>query len=366
MRPKTLLLLVVAIACGLVAAFMVNQISGGSKGANMVDVLVPKADIPQGTKIDVKNMFQVKPFPKESVPLTAVTQAEKLEGKVLARTLTANFPVTDRDLYSNTNILRELEPGYRAMTVRATIETALHGFLQAGSRVDVLTIVRDAHDNQKSESKIFLQNVKVLAVNTLSDRLEDKPTVPNPVSITLMLKPEQIERLFLVSSRGQVGVVLRKPGDSEKVETPGASSPFSQEEAGPGGPGSSPPVQVAVAIKDIPDGRTIEKFDDYFKMLSFNKSQLLGAVITDRSEVEGKRLTRFLAMGQPASRANFTPLGVEAPSSRDTHQLTIINGQRTEVHTFGDNAPRTTLPQGKPDDPPPAPKRGGSEAKDEG
>jgi len=380
MRPKTLLLLVVAIACGLVAAFMVNQISGGSKAANTVDVLVPTKDIPPGTKIDVKTMFQPKPFPKDAVPLKAVTDPKELHGKVPARTLNANLPVMARDLAGNANILRELQPGYRAMTVRANIESGLHGFLTPGSRVDILTVVRDRDNSNQTESKIFLQNVMVLAVNTLSDMPENKATVGNVASITLMLRPEQVERMYLVTNRGNIGIALRKPGDTEKVETRGASSPFAEEDVGlPGGPGGAQPIQVAVAIRDIDGGRSIDRFDDYFKMMSFMPNQLIGKerLITDKTQVEGKPVTRFIAMGQPATQANFMALGEKLPVGElASHRLTIINGLRTETHDFGVGDPRSKLPPGKretapppapgqaPGQPPETPGGGGSESRD--
>jgi Flp pilus assembly protein CpaB len=350
MRPKTLLLLVVAIACGLVAAFMVNSISGSGTRGDTENYLVPKADIAPNQKIaDVKAQFVSKPFAKGVLPMDAIKDGpegeKKLLGQVPMKPLKAGDPVRVSDLASNQNILKALQPGYRAVTVRADIASALHGFLHAGMRVDVLTIVRDVDNPQLSKSQIFLQNITVLAVNTLSDAPKDKPTVNNPVSMTLMVTPEQLERMYLVSSRSTLGIGLRRPGDEIIVKTDGAISPF-EEGKGSSAPGAAPPVNVAVAIADIPEGTKIENFERYFKMMPFQKDQLMGAlVITDQSEIQGKPVTRYLAMGQPATQANFTPHGLKPPTpsavASDYPILIIQNGPNRTVVDF---APAGTLP----------------------
>src|SRR5262245_60522682 len=167
MRPKTFLLLIVAVACGLFAAFAVNLLRQPSS-ADLVDVLVPRADIPPNVKFDVKTMFVAKPFPRALVPANVITDPAKLEGRVSVRTMPANLPVIERDLVGAATIARDLEPGYRAMTVRASIESSMHGMLLPGARVDVLTIHREA--KSQPESRTFLQNIKILAVNTVADQ----------------------------------------------------------------------------------------------------------------------------------------------------------------------------------------------------
>lgn len=187
--------------------------------AQEVKILVPKADIPQGTKLDVKAMFQTVAFPRDLVPLNAVVRPERLQGKIVARTLTAGLPVTERDLISNVNIMRELEPGYRAMTIRIGQDDPMAKFVMPGSRLDLLT-VKDPKDPNKPLGKIILQNIKVLAVNDVTDRPDNTATIPNVTSITLMLRPDQVELFFGALQRGPIGIVIRKPGDTEFVESP--------------------------------------------------------------------------------------------------------------------------------------------------
>lgn len=336
MRLKTFLLLVVAVSCGLIAAFAVNQM--GRPDPTMVDVPIPKADIGPGTILDVKNQFMSKPYPRGLVPPNVITDLSKLEGKVPARTLSAHMPVTERDLINPTAIARDLEVGYRAMTVRANIENSMHGMLLPGARVDVLTITRDSKNSQQSESKIFLQNIKILAVNAISDQPEGKNAVPNVASITMMVQPNQAQRLFLVSSRGQVGIALRKPGDIERVEVVGISDPLGNDPLGD----DAALVQVAVAVRNIEPGVFINRFDEYFKLIPVPRTQLIDQPILDRGQIEGQRLCRFIARGQPAMPVNFLFEGVLATD--EEFEQTIQNGPVTHVYKFRSGLP---LPAGK-------------------
>ena len=129
------------------------------------------------------------------------------------------MPVTDRDLFTQSQIYRELEPGYRAMTITISQKEAPAQFVQPGSRVDLVKVTKDAKDPSKIEARIFLQGIKVLAVNALYEAPEDG-TVIQPTSVTVAVKPEDGEKLFAVSSQGPVGLLLRKPGDFMNIERP--------------------------------------------------------------------------------------------------------------------------------------------------
>jgi Flp pilus assembly protein CpaB len=237
------------------------------------------------------------------------------------------------------------------VTVRANVEIALHGLLMPGSRVDIMTVVRDAKDSSKSESKIFLQNIKVLAVNTLSERPEDKANVQNPISVTLALTPEQAERLYWVSSRTAVGMMMRKPGDAAVVDTKGARSPYGEQKGGGATPGEKSQT-VYVASKDVVEGVKISNanVDEYFTTVTLNQGQIIGTFISDRSELENKTVTRFLARGQFASPMNFAAPGVEPVVVADPSRpfiMTIISGGQSQVFKFGGEE-NAQLPPGRP------------------
>jgi Flp pilus assembly protein CpaB len=358
MKPRTLLLLVVAIGCGLVAAFMVNQISGRQQTTDTEMVFTAVKDIPMGTPLtdeSMKTMVKLTPMPKGVIPLDAIREQDasgvpgiqRIANKVVGRSVSANSPITIKDISTSTeSLVKELDPGYRAITVRATLENAHHGFVLPGSRVDVICTTTPLNDPRLTVSRIFLQNVKVLACNTLTSQPEQGSTVGNPVTVTLAVKPDEAERMYWVTSKSIVGILLRKPGDENKIETKGVSSPYENDE-GPEGPKTGQTVQVPTAIKNFDPGETITQ--DQLKMVPFQKGQLPEDVVISMDELKDKMVHRFVSRGSFITRVQLTPLGVEVTKvDPGKHTMRILQGPRpAEVIEFP-IAPREPVPPGTP------------------
>jgi pilus assembly protein CpaB len=70
-------------------------------------------------------------------------------------------------------------------------------------------------------SKVILTNVQVVAAGTKIDRDTDK-NKPMPVTVvTLLVNPEESERLTLAASEGKIQLALRNPLDRETPATRG-------------------------------------------------------------------------------------------------------------------------------------------------
>jgi pilus assembly protein CpaB len=70
-------------------------------------------------------------------------------------------------------------------------------------------------------SKVVLSNVQVLTAGT---RLEQETKDSKPVQVTvvtLLVTPEEAERLTLASTEGRIQLALRNPMDLGSPETPG-------------------------------------------------------------------------------------------------------------------------------------------------
>jgi pilus assembly protein CpaB len=311
-------------------------------------------DIPMGTPLTVENMktlVKQAPMPKTSIPLDAIREEKDLVNKVVGRSVSGNSTLTFKDISNSTeSVVRELEPGYRAITVRATLENAHHGFVLPGSRVDVICTTTPINDPRLTVSRIFLQNVKVLACNTLTSQPEQGSTVGNPVTVTLAVKPDEAERMYWVTSKSIVGILLRKPGDENKIETKGVSSPY-ENDGDETGPKTGQTVQVPTAIKNFDPGETITP--DQLKMVPFQKGQLPEDVVTSMDELKDKMVHRFVSKGSFITRVQLTPLGVEVTRvDPGKHLLKIHQGGRPpEVIEFPLGPPREAVPPGTPVNP---------------
>jgi pilus assembly protein CpaB len=172
-----------------------------------VEAVVARKDIPAGTVIkDSESLFKKVRIPKELDLTRAVRDLGKLKGMTVIRALDQNQIVTTRDVVLADGLLKALEPGYRAMTVKVTVNAPVAGFLLPGSRVDVILTMKG---KDKDESKVFLENIQVLAIST--EEKSDKEAKVVPGIVTLAVKPEQAEKLNAATRKGTLSLVLRKP-----------------------------------------------------------------------------------------------------------------------------------------------------------
>jgi pilus assembly protein CpaB len=98
----------------------------------------------------------------------------------------------------------------------------ISGFVQPGSFVDIVAVVTPVQGNQGPISKIVLQNIKVLASGPRIDSPENQRE-PHAVSaVTVLVTPEQAEKLVLASAESRLQLVMRNFSDQEDTQTNGA------------------------------------------------------------------------------------------------------------------------------------------------
>lgn len=117
----------------------------------------------------------------------------------------------------------KITPGKRAMSVRIDDVAGLNGLIQPDSRVDVLVTLRDEQKAGQQVSKLFMSNMRVLAVGTV-DRSgpDNRPIAAN--TATLEVFPVEAERLLIAMREGSIQLVLRGYGDPDSIKTNGARS----------------------------------------------------------------------------------------------------------------------------------------------
>jgi pilus assembly protein CpaB len=109
--------------------------------------------------------------------------------------------------------------GMRAMSLKIDSEVGVSGFIEPGSRVDVIASL--PLERGERLTKVVLQNILVLAVGHELESENNKPK--ETTTVTLALSPEEAERLALARSEGQVMLALRNLRDDRISQTPGFS-----------------------------------------------------------------------------------------------------------------------------------------------
>jgi pilus assembly protein CpaB len=225
MKPKTLILMVVAIGCGLAASYMTSRViadrSDKDGEIEKVAVLVAKHNLTMGTLIkEPETLFEEKQYNKGEEPKKACRTFDQLKDKMLNKPVNAEQFVTPDDLTdkSQGGLPALMTKGKRAIGLKVNIDSAVAGFVLPHSRVDIIAIVKKS--DKESYAKTILQNVLVLAADQSAVRPDDKQAVVSN-TITVEVTPAEAERLSLASDLGPLRLVLRAFGDEEKVTTAG-------------------------------------------------------------------------------------------------------------------------------------------------
>jgi pilus assembly protein CpaB len=105
----------------------------------------------------------------------------------------------------------------RAVSVRSNDVVGVAGFLYPGSHVDVL-VTSKGENNQVPVTQTILSNTEVL---TAGQKIEPDPSgkAETVNVVTLLLKPEDGERLVMASTQGSIQFVLRNGADQNSPET---------------------------------------------------------------------------------------------------------------------------------------------------
>jgi pilus assembly protein CpaB len=216
-----------ALLFGLLAAVSVSRYlsSAQAYSKNLNSIAVAKVAIPVGTKI-IADQIMVVQFPKESTPDGAFASSEKLVGRVAVTNIGAREPVTEARLAPEGTaggLSAAIPEGYRAMTVKVDDVVGISGFIMPDTLVDVVVVIdpQEKSDVQGPISKIVLQNIKVLANGQNIDKPEDERTANSVKAVTLLVTPEQAEKLALASSEGKLQLVMRNSIDQGDEQTTG-------------------------------------------------------------------------------------------------------------------------------------------------
>jgi pilus assembly protein CpaB len=184
-----------------------------------------------------------------SVPLQgAFTKASALAGRTVLFPVAAGQPILERQLSNpgaGVGMTARIPEGMRAISLRSDEIVGVAGFLQPGTHVDVLVTLHSTGPNGDSATSTVLQDVEVLAAGQkMQPDPEGKPTTATVV--TLLVKPEDAEKVVLASSLGTVHFVLRNGSDREnRTDLPIQLSQLT-------GSGPSPVTAARSPIKTLP------------------------------------------------------------------------------------------------------------------
>jgi pilus assembly protein CpaB len=192
--------------------------------AQSVNIVVASHDLTIGSKLD-QNSTKMTRWSVESKPPGAFTDPGSVMGQYTKTGFVENEPIVADRLFSglkNAGVLPLLIPnGMRAMSVPVDEVSDISGFVLPHTHVDILVTVGSGGPTGGAYSKIVLQNVEVLATAQDIEKINDQPQVVH--TITVLVTPQDAERLALASGQGGLRLAMRNYDDSKVVNTSGSN-----------------------------------------------------------------------------------------------------------------------------------------------
>ena len=228
--------LVAGLGTALLLVRYMDKKGGGGAAVSVSGVVVAATDLPLAAKIKIEDLKVIE-WPAEHVPAGAMSDPKDLVGRVLISRVLAMQPLLPGMLAAKnagSGLAALIPSNMRAIAVRVDDVVGVAGFIHADDRVDVLVTLRPSTSAGQSVTKVFLQNTKVLAVGQEVDNGDKSRLHATPATVaTLLVSPQDAERLVLAQSEGRIMLTLRSWTDSQPVATEGASP---TELIGGGGP----------------------------------------------------------------------------------------------------------------------------------
>jgi Flp pilus assembly protein CpaB len=215
MKPKTMILMGLAITCGLGASYMTSRLLAERQAPDApetVEILVASRTINVHERITKpEEMFEKKAVSKDSEPPDAIHDFEALKGKVVKQGRNKGDHITASNLYDKYAGL-EIPEGYHAAGVRVNVETTASGLASLpGSHVNLILTMR-GNDPRQLQTIVLLERVLVLAADI---RVTPEGEIAAPAQVvTFALKEEDVLKVVGAKEMGIISLVKRTDKDN--------------------------------------------------------------------------------------------------------------------------------------------------------
>jgi pilus assembly protein CpaB len=224
-RTRLMLIGALALAVGFLASVTVykNLQKGGSSDPG-VEVMVAANDLQVGNRVEEHDIRIIR-VPAADLPPGAPRKRSDVIGHgVIMPISKGEFILPNRLAPENAGagLPALIPPGMRAVSVRVNDVASVSGFVTPGTRVDVL-VTAAAVGSGEQQTTTVLQNVQVLASGHTLER-SSTGEAQNAAVITLLVTPEDAQRLTLATNEGRIQLALRNPVDNKQDEVLAANA----------------------------------------------------------------------------------------------------------------------------------------------
>src|SRR5881397_769831 len=220
-RQRVLIAFGIAWLTALLLSWWVYKKTTAPQPRDSITVAAAARDLPIGKRIEAADLKLVT-LDRKDLPRGVFLKTSDVVGRAVAVPIFAGEIVLNAKLStkgSGDGLTALIEPGMRAVSVQVNEISGVSGFIQPGTRVDVL--FTRTFSNGDAATITILQNVKVLAYGRQLDPSAkvDQRDTNRPTVATLLVSREQAEKLVLAEQRGRIQLALRNALDDQITES---------------------------------------------------------------------------------------------------------------------------------------------------
>src|SRR4030095_4126176 len=221
------LIFYIALFVAVVATFGVYRVLEATKASSRiatVPVVVAAKDMPEGVTVD-RVALVVAQWPAGTQPAGASRSTDSVATRVTRVPIYKGEAIVPGRLApdgTGAGLEVKITPGKRAYGIRINDVARLAGMVQPNSRVDIMVVINDP-EQQKQVAKLFMSNMRVLAIGAAPERPQDGRPISAAVA-SIEVTPAEAERLAIAAASGSLQLVLRGYGDPDSINTGGADA----------------------------------------------------------------------------------------------------------------------------------------------
>lgn len=218
MKSKSLILLVLSIGFGLLAAIGISQVMKNNVVADtsepMGQVVLAASSLILNTELTEENV-KIATWRTSIIPPEAITSLEEIKDMVNITPLSQGLPIVKGAIqHKSAGTGPPIPNGMKVVAVRVSADDTIGNLLNPGNKVDVIGVFkqRDPNTNHTTtNSRTFLKALQVYSIGnkTQVDITKSQGNGSANSIVGLLVTEKQSEALVFVQDTGSIKLVLR-------------------------------------------------------------------------------------------------------------------------------------------------------------
>ena len=225
---RTLVVVIIAVGVAALASFgvfrAIQRMPVREVEVRSLYHVVAARELAMGSLI-TKDDVKLVAWPASSPVTGGFTTIEQVVNRGLVDGIVAGEPLTEgklAPLEAGGGLPPTITEGMRALSVKVNEVIGVAGYVVPGTRVDVIVTLSQRGSNDDSMTRVVVSDIEVLTAGTRMDAAKARDGQPIPTSVvTLLVTPDDAERIALAANEGSIMLTLRNPLDREPTKTQG-------------------------------------------------------------------------------------------------------------------------------------------------